>query len=64
MPAILEMSPTTDLAGKKVTVIGLGRFGGGIAVSRWLSEQGANVLVTDEASEDALAQLLHSSTRW
>src|SRR5438128_1668311 len=56
MPAILEMSPTTDLAGKKVTVIGLGRFGGGIAVSRWLSEQGANVLVTDEASEDALAQ--------
>ena len=56
MPAILEMSPTTDLAGKKVTVIGLGRFGGGIAVSRWLGEQGANVLVTDEASEDALAQ--------
>src|SRR5882672_8422401 len=44
-----------DLSGKRVTVVGLGRFGGGIAVSRWLVEQGADVLVTDEASEDALA---------
>jgi UDP-N-acetylmuramoylalanine--D-glutamate ligase len=55
MPLILESSPTTSLAGKKITVIGLGRFGGGIAVSKWLAEQGANVLVTDEASEEALA---------
>src|SRR5258706_7174568 len=56
MPAIVEMSTTTELAGKKITVIGLGRFGGGIAVSKWLAAQGADVLVTDEASEDALAQ--------
>ena len=56
MPLILESAPTTSLAGKKVTVIGLGRFGGGIAVSKWLVERGAHVLVTDEASEEALAQ--------
>jgi UDP-N-acetylmuramoylalanine--D-glutamate ligase len=38
-----------DLAGKKVTVMGLGRFGGGIGVTRWLVDQGADVLVTDLA---------------
>lgn len=36
-----------DLAGKRVTVFGLGRFGGGVAVSRWLIEQGATVTVMD-----------------
>src|SRR3954470_9630831 len=36
-----------DLQKKRVTVAGLGRFGGGIAVSRWLVGQGAKVLVTD-----------------
>ena len=44
-----------ELAGKRITVVGLGRFGGGIAVSRWLCEQGARVLVTDEAKPAALA---------
>ena len=39
----------TDLSDKRVTVAGLGRFGGGIAVSRWLVQQGARVLVTDQA---------------
>ncbi|MCC7387606.1 MAG: UDP-N-acetylmuramoyl-L-alanine--D-glutamate ligase [Phycisphaerales bacterium] len=37
----------TDLAGKRVTVMGLGRFGGGLGVTRWLAAQGARVLVTD-----------------
>ena len=45
----------TPIRGKRVTVAGLGRFGGGIAVSRWLVEQGAEVLVTDKASADVLA---------
>lgn len=41
---------------KRVTVAGLGRFGGQIAVARWLVEQGAaRVLVTDQASADKLA---------
>ncbi len=34
--------------------MGLGRFGGGLGVTRWLLEQGANVLLTDVLSEDAL----------
>lgn len=41
--------------GRRVTVMGLGRFGGGLGAARWLAEQGAAVLVTDLASEDALA---------
>lgn len=55
------MSRTTDVAGKRVTVAGLGRFGGGIAVARWLVAQGARVLVTDkepaEKMADSVAQL-------
>ncbi|MGD1916153.1 MAG: Mur ligase family protein [Phycisphaerales bacterium] len=40
--------------GKRVTVMGLGRFGGGLGVTRWLHAQGADVLVTDMADADAL----------
>jgi UDP-N-acetylmuramoylalanine--D-glutamate ligase len=39
-----------NLANTHVTVAGLGHFGGGIAVARWLVGQGAKVLVTDQAS--------------
>ncbi|MEM8835639.1 MAG: Mur ligase family protein [Planctomycetota bacterium] len=52
-----------DLAGARVTVMGLGRFGGGLGVTRWLAKQGADVLLTDLASEhdlaDPLAELQH-----
>ena len=41
-------------AGQRVTVMGLGRFGGGVGVSRWLVEQGADVLVTDLQTADRL----------
>jgi UDP-N-acetylmuramoylalanine--D-glutamate ligase len=44
-----------DLAGKRITVMGLGRFGGGIGVTRWLCSQGAEVLVTDKDSAEDLA---------
>lgn len=44
-----------DLAGKRVTVMGLGRFGGGIGVTRWLCARGADVLVTDKDGEADLA---------
>ncbi|MDP6636241.1 MAG: UDP-N-acetylmuramoyl-L-alanine--D-glutamate ligase [Phycisphaerae bacterium] len=44
-----------DLARKKVTVVGLGRFGGGIGVTQWLCGQGAEVTVSDRASADDLA---------
>src|ERR1700733_1451864 len=47
-----------SLAGKRVTVAGLGRFGGGIAVTRWLCSQGARVLVTDSDTPEHLADSL------
>lgn len=43
-----------DLKNKRVTVAGLGHFGGGIAVARWLTTQGARVLVTDIAPAETL----------
>ena len=50
-----------DLAGRRVTVMGLGLFGGGLGVAKWLHAQGANVRITDRRDAavlaDALAQL-------
>jgi UDP-N-acetylmuramoylalanine--D-glutamate ligase len=40
--------------GERVTVMGLGRFGGGLGVSQWLLDEGANVLLTDLATEEEL----------
>src|SRR5688572_788767 len=49
----VTMQPVRD---KRITVAGLGRFGGGIAVTKWLVGQGAaRVLVTDRARRDELA---------
>ncbi len=50
------MSDTNELCGKHVTVMGLGRFGGGIGVTRWIRQLGATVTVTDQADADALAE--------
>jgi UDP-N-acetylmuramoylalanine--D-glutamate ligase len=41
--------------GKRVTVMGLGRFGGGSGVARWLAARGAQVLVTDVEPAEKLA---------
>lgn len=49
-----------ELAGKRVVVMGLGRFGGGIGVTRWLCAQGANVHVTDLSDEAHLAESLNA----
>jgi UDP-N-acetylmuramoylalanine--D-glutamate ligase len=43
-----------DFADRKVTVLGLGRFGGGAGVARWLARQGARVTVTDAQTADRL----------
>jgi UDP-N-acetylmuramoylalanine--D-glutamate ligase len=48
----------TEFAGKRVVVMGLGRFGGGVGVTRWLHGQGARVHVTDLGDEEALAKSL------
>ena len=36
-----------NVEAKRVVVMGLGRFGGGVGVTRWLASRGASVLVTD-----------------
>lgn len=41
-------------SGKRVTVMGLGLFGGGAGVARWLAERGARVTVTDLRSASEL----------
>ncbi|MDX2131393.1 MAG: UDP-N-acetylmuramoyl-L-alanine--D-glutamate ligase [Planctomycetota bacterium] len=55
-------SPTSDgaLPGKRVTVMGLGRFGGGLGVATFLASRGAHVHVTDLEPADALATPLAS----
>lgn len=45
----------SDLAGKRILVMGLGRFGGGVDVVRYAAGAGAHVTVTDLASEAQLA---------
>lgn len=47
-----------DLAGQRVVVMGLGRFGGGVGAARWLAGQGADVLLTDLAPAERLAESL------
>ena len=44
-----------DYTGQRVTVMGLGRFGGGVGVTQFLSKRGAHVLVTDQLDAAALA---------
>lgn len=43
------------VAQKRVTVLGLGRFGGGVGVIKWLCGQGARVTVSDLAPAEKLA---------
>lgn len=42
----------------RVTVMGLGRFDGGVGVTRWLAAQGARVLVTDMEPATKLSESL------
>jgi len=58
MTDVTPVTPTPqprDLNGVRVTVIGLGRFGGGVGVTKWLVAQGAAVTVSDSAPADTLA---------
>ena len=48
----------SKFSGRRVTVMGLGHFGGGVAVARWLARQGAVVTVTDRADAAKLADSL------
>ena len=57
-PVLADRIPVNvqEIRNKCVTVAGLGRFGGGIAVARWLVDNGARVVVTDQAPADKLRQ--------
>lgn len=44
-----------DLTARRVTVVGLGRFGGGVGAAKWLCAQGAKVTVSDMAAASKLA---------
>jgi UDP-N-acetylmuramoylalanine--D-glutamate ligase len=44
-----------DFSGQRVTIMGLGRHGGGVEAARFLATRGAHVTVTDLADETALA---------
>jgi UDP-N-acetylmuramoylalanine--D-glutamate ligase len=44
-----------QIAGRRVTLMGLGHFGGGVAAARWLAAGGAKVTITDTAMASTLA---------
>jgi UDP-N-acetylmuramoylalanine--D-glutamate ligase len=45
-----------EFEGRRIVVMGLGRFGGGAGVTRFLAAQGAEVLLTDTQPAEKLAQ--------
>ena len=56
--AMARMNNENQLSGRRVTVMGLGRFGGGTGVSRWLVAQGAHVHITDMQPAEKLKEPL------
>lgn len=48
------------LSGRRIIVMGLGRFGGGVGVTRYLAACGARVLVTDMAAAESLGESLNA----
>lgn len=57
-PSSLDPRMIRDWKNTRVTVMGLGRFGGGVGVTRWLAAAGARVTVTDQASAARLEAAL------
>lgn len=43
-----------DWNGRRVTVMGLGRHGGGVAVARYLAQRGAEITISDTADRETL----------
>lgn len=50
------MNLTDDLRGKRILVMGLGRFGGGVDAVRYLSARARTVVVSDVAGPDGLKE--------
>lgn len=57
MSGVPRLSPDA-LRGKKVTLVGLGTFGGGTGAARFFLEAGADLLITDLRTEQELASSL------
>lgn len=47
-----------ELAGRRVTVLGLGRHGGGLGAARYLARHGARLTISDTATAEELATSL------
>jgi UDP-N-acetylmuramoylalanine--D-glutamate ligase len=54
----MDFVPPINVAGRRVTVMGLGRFGGGVGAIRFLTSRGARVTVTDLLGAAELAEPL------
>ena len=53
-------TPPTTWRHKRVTIMGLGSFGGGVGLARYLASQGAQVTVTDLQHAEALTSSLQA----
>ncbi len=51
-----------QIAGKRILVLGLGHFGGGVAAAKWLVSQGANVTVADQEPAEKLSDSMDQLT--
>jgi UDP-N-acetylmuramoylalanine--D-glutamate ligase len=58
--AAFQRGAHESLAGKKVLVMGLGRFGGGVGVARWLVQEGAVVTVNDSSPAEELGDSIRA----
>lgn len=57
-PAAVQADLPAILARQKITVMGLGRFGGALGLIRFLASLNANLTVTDKASPETLSASL------
>lgn len=57
---IAMTSPTDTWQHRRVTIMGLGLFGGGVGLARYLAQQGANVTVTDLQTAEKLSASLNA----
>lgn len=58
MSDVLDSFNPSDWRDRRVTIMGLGSFGGGLGATRFFIELGAHVTVTDKARPDDLAESL------
>lgn len=52
--------PSTNWHGRRVTLMGLGRHGGGLGAARFLLEQGARLTISDHGQREQLAASLQA----